>query len=68
MSISDEIKEACLDDWNHWHADLWMKLVCLRKVEKNDCEAFIRFSCFFRKFFDEHGRPPYISEATKELA
>lgn len=51
-----------LMEWNAMHADIWMKLVCLQLVERNDCDAFIRMSAYIRQFCEENDREPTIKE------
>jgi len=67
MNTSEEIKEEHLKEWNDWQANLWLKLVSLRKVERNDYEAFIEFSRLFRSYYDRNGNPPSLQDILEEF-
>jgi deoxyadenosine/deoxycytidine kinase len=51
-----------LMEWNMMHADIWIKLVCLKLVKRNDCDAFMRLSNYIRQFCQDNDREPTLKE------
>lgn len=60
--IGDHLKE-----WNTLESDLWLKLVALRKVERENTETFIKFSKWFDQFFLSNNRYPTLREVLREF-
>lgn len=60
--INDHLKE-----WNNIQKKLWLKLVELNLVEKNDTHIFIKFSAWFDVFFANNNYCPTIKDVLKEF-
>jgi hypothetical protein len=51
-----------IKEWNQTQKDLWLKLVDIGIVEKNDTIVFMKFSNWFNVFFLEHNYYPSVEE------
>lgn len=67
----DENLEIYIDDhlteWNNIQRNLWLELVEMGVVNRNDTHIFIKFSAWFDTFFTTNNYYPTIKNVLKEF-
>lgn len=62
MSLRGDLKK-----WNLAQKKMWLDLVMLKYVSKNDVDAFFKFAKYFAEYFEKFGKQPSRENVEKEI-